>query len=220
MGDSGTCLLYLRAHHLPLIVATVVLLVVDAAVTAAFSMRLPTLEGTGSIGIPLPLLAPMVAVGVLVGVLHGPALAWEESSPANARAAQSRYLGLLAVCLPVLVALTTFATSSPGLALVMARATLIWLSLAVTSSRLFGWRQAWIIPLASFLPLSYLSVDAAGHYRWWYWPGQPPAAPACTLLAVALCCTALLGYHATPRRIRRVAAYWAALARSVHRPVP
>lgn len=205
MRDDRPGLLYLRAHHLPLIVTTSVLLVMDATLTAAASMQLPTLEGTGSIHIPLPLLAPMVAVGVLVGVLHSPAEAWEAAAAASGRAAQSRYLLVVAVGLPVLVALATFVPSGRTVALVLARGTLIWLALAVISGRLFGWRQAWILPIASFLPLSYLSVDASGHYRWWYWPGQPPAAPGCIFLTVLLCCAAWVAYAATPHRIGVVA---------------
>ncbi|MGV1005255.1 MAG: DUF7224 domain-containing protein [Candidatus Nanopelagicales bacterium] len=123
--DDRPGLLYLRAHNLPLIVTTTVLLVLDATLTAAVSMQLPTLEGPGSIHILLPLLAPTVAVGVLVGVLHGPADAWEESAAASGRATQSRFMLVMAVGLPVLVALATVIPSGRTVALVLARGTLI-----------------------------------------------------------------------------------------------
>lgn len=204
MGDRQPLLLFLRAHHLPLIVATIALLVVGAAVAAPFRVQVPTLEGPGAVSVPLPLQTPMIAVSILVGVLHGRARDWEECAGSVLRAAEARYLLLLGLSLPVLAGLGTAAGGGGELGLVAARATVIWLALAVLSGRLFGWQQAWILPLASFLPLSYLSIDSAGQYRWWYWPGQPVTALPCTLLAVALCAISVLAYQATPWRLLAV----------------
>ncbi|GAA1910962.1 hypothetical protein GCM10009716_21030 [Streptomyces sodiiphilus] len=93
---------------------------------------------------------------------------------------------------------------SPEAAAALIRAELIRLGLALTCARLLGRAQAWVLPLLTLFPLTYLGWDPAGTVRWWNWMWAPPQAPACWALAAASLAAAALAHLATPWRLRHL----------------
>ncbi len=74
--------------------------------------------------------------------------------------------------------------------------------MAMLSGRVLRWALAWVLPLASFLPLTYFGADNAGRYYWWYWPRQPAGQVPCALIAVGFLAVAVRGgTHALEARL-------------------
>ncbi|GAB3118485.1 hypothetical protein GCM10027160_30760 [Streptomyces calidiresistens] len=148
----------------------------------------------------------VLAGAILVAVpMRSPMADWEAGAGPRARRVELTLLAVLASAGAVLVGVGEALVRSPESAASLLRAQLIWLSLAVVSARLLGgWSRAWVLPLATIFPLTYLGWDAAGEVRWWNWLWQPHTAAGCWALAAVSLTGAVLALWATPWRTRRL----------------
>jgi hypothetical protein len=146
-------------------------------------------------------LAPAAIAALLVANRQKQMSGWEQAAARPARDASGWFLsGSLASG-----ALTTFATQAfmndIATAVTILRAYLISIALALISARLIGWRTAWVLPLGSYFPLTYLQIDSNGRSRWWNWPAQPANSVACWILAGVSLAIGIALVLLTPRRL-------------------
>lgn len=73
--------------------------------------------------------------------------------------------------------------------------------MALLAGRTLRWSLAWVLPLASFLPLTYFAADNAGRYYWWYWPRQPAGQVPCAVIAVGSLAIGACAVALTPWRL-------------------
>ncbi|MCE7078691.1 hypothetical protein [Streptomyces sp. ST2-7A] len=148
----------------------------------------------------------VLAGAILVAVpMRSPMADWEAVAGPRARRAELTLLAVLVSVGVVLVGVGEALVRSPESAASLLRAQAIWLGLAVVSARLLGgWSRAWVLPLTTLFPLTYLGWDATGEVYWWNWLWQPHTAVGCWALAAASAAGAVLALWATPWRTRRV----------------
>ncbi|MFG2695213.1 hypothetical protein [Kitasatospora sp. NPDC048407] len=168
------------------------------------AMALPGAYGDSTMQLRMVLAAVWAAL--VAGSPHSGMDSWEAVGGFRMRRAERvQLLAAGAVALGLAGGVEAI-VSGPASAVMVGRAVLIWCGLAVLSGRLFGRRQVWVLPLATFFPLTYLGWDASGAVRWWNWPWADPRSAACWVLAAGSLAVGAAAWWLTPWR-------WRALAR-------
>jgi hypothetical protein len=193
---------YWRCHSGPVLTIVLLLMAADAGLSAASDISVPSANPAGYVTVPLALQVPLILAALLVsGVMSGSMSRFEsQAALCYWPVRNSFYVGyglaaLVSVSVPILIA------GGSGLSVVLMRAFAIWFGIATISGRLFGWRLAWILPLASFLPIDYFGANSVGTFYWWYWPRQPAGNLPCALIAIASILFGLASLYMTGWRI-------------------
>ncbi|MFE4516466.1 hypothetical protein ACFRMQ_20005 [Kitasatospora sp. NPDC056783] len=166
----------------------------------SLAMSLPGASGDSTLQLRMVLAAAWAALAV--GSLHSGMGGWEAAGGPRVRRAEG--VQLLA-CGAVAVGLAGGAelvVVGPSGAAAVGRAVLIWWGLAVLSGRALGRQQAWVLPMASIFPLSYLGWDTSGAVYWWNWPWAAPGDRACWALAAGSLAVGAAAWWLTPWRLR------------------
>jgi hypothetical protein len=169
-------------------------------VLGSVTLSFPSLGGT-STGFPLRRHLPIGFVAVAVGSLASRMAGPEEMASFAQRRWERWHLALASLLCLAVVAATELAASGTHVALMMLRATVFWLGLAFLTGRVLGPRHAWIAPVASIFPASYLAQDGRGVDAWWDWTGQPPGSAACATLAIVVFAAGVAAFELTPWRL-------------------
>jgi len=196
-------LLYLRAHHVTAVLVGFLVVAATDITLGSAVLTLPSLGGK-STGFPLRHNLPIGFVAVAVGSLASRMAGPEEMAGAVHRRWEQWHAAVASVLCVGTVAVTEFAATGERAALMMMRATVFWLGLAFLSGRVLGRHHAWIGPVASIFPASYLTQDAGGHDMWWDWTGQRPDSAPCAALAAVVLVTGVVAYELTPWRLARL----------------
>lgn len=198
--DDRMLLLYLRAHHGRAVLVGFLIVAAIDVMLGSTVLTLPSLGGK-STGFPLRHHLPIGFVAVAVGSLASQMAGPEETAGAiHRRWEQWHAAAASALCVGTVTA-TEFVATGERTALMMMRATVFWLGLAFLSGRLLGRKHAWIGPVASIFPASYLAQDASGYDAWWDWIGQRPDSASCAALAAGVFVTGVVAYELTPWRL-------------------
>lgn len=193
-------LLYVRAHHgAAVLVGFVLIALVDIGLGSVV-LTFPALGGT-STGFPLRRHLPIGFVAVAVGSLASRMAGPEETASFVQRRWERWHVAAASILCLAVVASTEAVASGERVALMMVRATVLWLGLAFVSGRVLGRRHAWILPVASIFPASYLAQNSRGDDAWWDWTGQPPGGVACAVLAGAVFVAGIAAFELTPWRV-------------------
>jgi hypothetical protein len=197
-GDTATR--YLRAHHWRGLAIAAGVLAADTALSVRVDVSAPAATTRGFITVPLDLQVPLIIVCLTASSLEGPMASLEQAGARTLRRCQLWYLASATGAAAVLVGAVAAMIAPLGTALVLIRAVAIWTGMALLAGRTLRWSLAWVLPLASFLPLTYFAADSAGRYYWWYWPRQPAGQFPCALLAagslaIGACAVALTSWR-------------------------
>ena len=196
-SDRGLTALYARGHRWHLVLAGLASIPLTEWWLGSLNLVLPGSHQP----LVFRLLAPAVVAALFVGNRHTPMFDWEATA---ARSPGTVYGAFLAGSL-LLGALVTFIAqlllNDSETALIVLRAFIIFTGLALISARLFSWRTAWILPLGSYFPLTYLQTDSQGQSRWWDWSSQPASSLPCWTLAVLILVIGTLLLLLTPHLI-------------------
>jgi len=176
-------------------------LVADVTLSVRTEVSAPASTRSGYITVPLALQVPLIIVCLVASSIEGPMTSLEETGSRTLRSYQIGYLAVASCAAAVLVGATAAAMAPLETALVLVRAVAIWTGMALLSGRVLRWSLAWVLPLASFLPLTYFGADNAGRYYWWYWPRQPAQQIPCALIAVAALAIGACAVALTPWRL-------------------
>jgi hypothetical protein len=146
-------------------------------------------------------LAPAAIAALFVANRQTPMAQWEQAAARPARHTTDWYLtaSLTAGALTTLA--TQYSINDTATAVTILRAYAISVALALISGKLISWNTAWILPLGSYFPLTYLQTDSSGYDRWWNWPTQPPNNLACWLLAAGSLSIGITLVLLTPHRV-------------------
>jgi hypothetical protein len=194
---------YARLHRLPLHLAALVALAGCQLWLGATAISVPSAHVGGDSSVQLRMLAALAGAALTVGSLHSPMATQEAAASHTHRRYERAHLLVAGAAVSTALCGAEFLTRSPESALTLLRALLIWTGLALLSARLLGRQQAWILPLATLFPLTYLGWDGVGTVHWWNWIWIPAGAPACwALAALSLAVGAVAGW-ATSWRLRR-----------------
>ncbi|MGW1198533.1 hypothetical protein ACWD4B_22240 [Streptomyces sp. NPDC002536] len=128
----------------------------------------------------------------------------EEAASSVLRTYEKAHLVVLYLATILLVGVPELIINGLGMAVVLSRALIIWLGLALLSGRLFGRKLSWILPVATVFPLTYLNQDDLGRPRWWDWTGQTPSSSACWAIAAIGTLLGVMAFYLTPWRTRAV----------------
>lgn len=188
---------YARVHQcVGLAIGLVILTVCDVA----FGSQILTFPGHAK-GVPMRRELPIAFAALAASSLHS-RMDDLECAAAAVRAYERWHLLTVSVAATLLVGGTEWVVSGPDLAVVLSRALLIWLGLALISGRLFGRRLSWILPVSTIFPLTFLNQDEVGRVRWWDWTGQPMSALGCWAIAVLCVIAGLFAFFLTPWRLK------------------
>lgn len=198
--DDRILLLYLRAHHGRAVLVGFLIVAAVDVILGSTVLTLPSLGGK-STGFPLRHHLPIGFVAVAVGSLASQMAGPEETAGAiHRRWEQWHAAAASALCVGT-VTVTELIATGERTALMLMRATVFWLGLAFLSGRFLGRQHAWIGPVASIFPASYLAQDASGHDAWWDWIGQRPDSASCAALAAVVFVAGVVAYELTPWRL-------------------
>ncbi|MEW2128877.1 hypothetical protein [Streptomyces sp. NPDC005435] len=195
--------LYLRAHRFRGIVAGWVAVIACDVAFGSARLVFP-FSGSGSSATPLrheiPLALAVMSVGGLGSVMNS----LEEGAAKGFRRVEIAYLAGAVSAVTLSLVVTEFFVSPGGTVLLLVRAFLIWVGLALLSGRAWGWRFSWILPLATLFPLTYWQVDGAGRFRWWDWTDQPGTSIPCWGIAAGSLLAGGIAMALTPWRVARL----------------
>ncbi|MBD0672205.1 hypothetical protein [Streptomyces sp. CBMA156] len=169
--------------------------------------------GFGSVGMSLPgayddstlqlrMVLAAAWAGLAAGSLHSGMSSWEAAGGRRVRRAERAQLLAAVVVALGLSGGAELIAASPASAVVVGRALLIWWGIAVLSGRLLGRQQAWVLPVATIFPLSYLGWDGSGSVRWWNWPWAGPWSAGCWVLVAVSLAVGAAAWWLTPWRWR------------------
>jgi hypothetical protein len=192
---------YIRVHHWRGLAIAAAALVVDTALSAHTNLSAPAATVSGFITVPLDLQVPLIIVCLVASSLEGPMADLEQTGARTLRRCQLWYLAGATCAAGVLVGGTAALMAPLGTAVVLIRAVAIWTGMALLAGRTLRWNLAWVLPLASFLPLNYFAADNAGRYYWWYWPRQPAGQLPCALIAIGSLAIGACAVAFTPWRL-------------------
>ena len=179
--DRTVLFLYARVHRLVFVILALASIPITEIAVGNRQILLPGSRGS----LTFRTLAPALVASLLVANRHTEMKDWEAASAHALRSLHDYafYLGI------GLAAVTTFLSQALindiSTAAVIGRSFLMSTALALVSGSLTSWKTAWILPLASYFPLTYLQLDGNGLSRWWNWPGRPPWDASSWLLAIA-----------------------------------
>lgn len=160
--------------------------------------------GFKPVGVPMRRDLPMFDAILVAGSLNSQMSGFESAAGRVFFRAEAVYLWCAsAVALLAVVSAQVIATDFET-AILLCRALVIWLALAVISGRIFGRSLSWILPVVTVFPLSYLAQDSAGRDYWWDWTEQ--SAFQFPLWVVALVCAAVsvIAFSAAPWRLGNI----------------
>ncbi|MFE4977874.1 hypothetical protein ACFRAR_37945 [Kitasatospora sp. NPDC056651] len=180
-------------------------LIVLTAVSAFFGSQVLALPGGGPggmTGVPMRRELPIAFAALAAGSLNSRMDQFELVAGPKLRAYEIWHALIAGGVSVALVGGTEFFASGADLAIVLARACVIWFGLALLSGRIFGRKLSWIIPVGTIFPLTYLGADSAGRVRWWEWTGQSPDSLPCWGIAVVSTVCGLAAFLLTPWHVR------------------
>jgi hypothetical protein len=149
-------------------------------------------------------LAPAVIAALLVANRQSKLDDWEAFSAQEDRHLFGFYLLATLTAAEVVIFGSQLILNDFDSAVVVSRSYVMGVSLALISGYWISWRSTWVLPLASYFPLTYFQVDGRGRSRWWDWPGQPPFAFLAWALVIATLGIGLAMLGLSRRRIARV----------------
>ncbi|MER7581236.1 hypothetical protein [Kitasatospora sp. NPDC097691] len=193
---------YARAHQL---LALAIGLTLLTAISAFFGSQMLAIPGSGPggmIGVPMRRELPIAFAALAAGSLNSRMGQFELAAGPNLRVYEIWHVLIAGSVSVALVGGTEFFASGAGLAIVLARACVIWFGLALLSGRIFGRKLSWIIPVATIFPLTYLGQDGEGQARWWDWTGQPPESIPCWAIAMVSTACGMAAFLLTPWHVR------------------
>ncbi|MER8184771.1 hypothetical protein [Kitasatospora sp. NPDC094015] len=191
-----------RAHDLA---PVALLLAVVAGCEAAFgslTLSFPLQHAAHSAGFPMRRELPIAYAALTAGSLHSRMADLETAAAAVLARYEGLQLAAMYAATVLLVGGVELSVSGPGTAVVLVRALLVWTGLALVSGRVFGPRLAWILPVATVFPLTYLGEDGQGRALWWDWTVRPPSDAAGWTLAAVTTAAGLTAFRLTPWRLR------------------
>ena len=166
---TGIFTLFARAHRITLVATGLLTIPVTELVLGNLRVVLPGAEGS----VTFRSLAPATIAALIVANSQTEMTDWEASAAQPKRNVTGYFLYGNVVLGGLVTYVTQLSFNNNSTAVVITRCYVMCISLALISGRMFGWRTAWILPLGSYFPLTYLQLDANRHSRWWDWPSQP-----------------------------------------------
>lgn len=195
---------YARSHNLlGLAVGLLFLTGCDAAFGSQL-LSFPFEHGGQTTGVPMRRELPIAFASLAAGSLHSKMRQLELAGATTLRSYESRHLMAVYTATTVLVGGTELIVNGAESSVLLIRALLIWLGLAVLSGRIFGRSLSWILPVATIFPLTYLGQDETGRDRWWDWTGQSAFSVLCWSLAICSTIVGLAAFYLTPWHIQWV----------------
>lgn len=174
-----------------------------SALYGSFEIVMPH-SGVGTQGLPFGWVLPMGFAVLAVGSQVSSMSSWEATAASHLN---RRVVGLLLslfLCAALLVGGIEWLSRGPGPAAQAERGLLFWAGVSLLSSRMFGERHCWLLPVATLFPVTYLSPDAFGQPRWWDWTRATPPDATTWSLATAMLLLGVGASIATPWRVAAV----------------
>ncbi|MFJ3220358.1 hypothetical protein ACIPLC_31110 [Kitasatospora sp. NPDC086801] len=174
---------YLRLHRLEVVCLGLLATCTTSAVVGSLVAVLPSGGPSGTVSIPLRSYLPLTSAVIAVSSRHSAMADMEAAGSHWLKRSELLHTAAVAALVVVLTGVTELFVSTPEVAVVLSRAAVIWVGLAVLSGRLFGWLLSWILPVITLFPLTYLAEDENGGDRWWDWTQQEATSWPCWALA-------------------------------------
>lgn len=196
---DGSLLRWIRAHQLGGMGLGLLALGVFNAVFGAHALTFPFVRVSGTSS-PMRHELPAAFAALVVGGMNSRMQTFEETATAVVRRWEVRQLVVASLMALMVVGGTETAASGLGSGVVAARSFALWEGLALISGAVFKRQLAWIVPLASIFPITYMYQDDFGRPYWWVWTHQsatyiPSWVLMLSSLAVGLAATFTTSWH-------------------------
>ncbi|MFB7747071.1 hypothetical protein [Streptomyces sp. NPDC056132] len=202
---NGTDLLrYARAHRGGPVLAGTAAIALLSAFFGGTHIALPSIGSGGlTTGVPFRNELPLLSAVFLTATLDGAMSAHDEIGAATMHRVRLTYCTALTLMVCAFSYGTEALALGPGAGAVFVRSVLIWLGLALLSTKLLGQQLGWAIPLASALLLIWYPQT------WWDWTANPPTGYfswmfAAVVLAAGIATTAITPWRSRTLSARRV----------------
>ncbi|MFE7528705.1 hypothetical protein ACFU7Y_23745 [Kitasatospora sp. NPDC057542] len=193
---------YARVHHAYGLAVGLALVTACDALFGSINISIPAGNAAGVAVVPFRRELPIAFAALAAGSLHSVMADMERAASKTFRTYEVTHVVVVSAVTVVLLGSAEAIFTTTELAVVMMRALLIWLGLALLSGRIFGWMLSWILPVLTIFPLTYYGAGDLGRHRWWDWTGQSSASLPCWLLAVVSMAIGAVALGLTPWRMR------------------
>ncbi|AXG81223.1 hypothetical protein [Streptomyces paludis] len=191
---------YLRLHRPYILMGGLAALAACQAVFGSQAVAVPVAAAAADSTVHLRMLLAVASAALAVGSLHSGMQSLEAAATDRLRRFRARHLMAVTALAVLLSGGIELVSGTAESATTLVRAQLVWTGLAILSGRLFGWLLAWILPLATVFPLTYLGWDTMNQPRWWNLLWQDAASPACWVLAISSLILGAGSFLCTPWR--------------------
>lgn len=185
---------YARSHHVYGFLFGMALLTLCDVAFGSVQIVFPTTHVAIMFRRELPIVFASLAVGSLQSTMEN----MECAATGSLRRMQWLHVTATVLLAAALVGITELFISSSAIALLLVRAFVIWTGMAMLSGRIFGWSLAWLLPMSTIFPLTYLAQDATGRDSWWDWTIQSVTLWPCWIIAGASLIFGIAAMSLTP----------------------
>ena len=183
------------------VLAGVVAVAAVSALLGGWLVPVPSFgAGVETRGVPFRAELPLLSAVFLAAAFSGPMEDFEALAGGRFARVRTGYAAGLTTVVCAFSYVTESVAAGPGAGAVFVRSLLLWLGLALLSRRLLGQPLAWVLPLASALPLVWFSSGT----EWWDWTWAPAGDPVGWAMAAVALAVGAAAAGATRWRLARV----------------